>query len=82
MGPEGEPDFFYPRGLVLERDWLYVVDANTVTRMRSEAAKVRQAPSWPSSWANVSLLFGPRSPFSHRSTWANLHLLGQPDTSR
>jgi hypothetical protein len=34
---------------------------------------VRKTPSWPGSWAN----FSP----SHRSAWANLRLLGQPNTS-
>jgi DNA-binding beta-propeller fold protein YncE len=38
-GPEGDPVFFYPRGVALERDWMYVLDANIITRMRSEAAK-------------------------------------------
>jgi hypothetical protein len=38
--------------------------------------KVRKAPSWPRSWANFSLL----QLYSHRGAWANLHLLGQPDT--
>ena len=33
-------------------------------------------PGWPRSWANFSLL----SLYSHRNAWANLHLLGQPNT--
>ena len=33
-------------------------------------------PSWPRSWAN----FSPLSLYSHRNAWANLHLLGQPNT--
>ena len=33
--------------------------------------------SWARSWANSSLL----SLCSHRNAWANLHLLGQTDTS-
>ena len=36
---------------------------------------VRKAPSWPKSWANLSL----SQPHSHRNEWANLYLLGQPD---
>ena len=38
--------------------------------------QARQTPSWPRSWANFSLFWL----YSHRNTWANLHLLGQPDT--
>jgi hypothetical protein len=38
--------------------------------------KVRKAPSWPRSWPNLSLL----SLHSHRNAWANLHMLGQPNT--
>jgi hypothetical protein len=40
-------------------------------------AKVRKLTSWPRSWANFSLL----QLYSHRNAWANLHLLGQPDTA-
>jgi hypothetical protein len=36
---------------------------------------VRKTPCWPRSWANLSVLY-----LSHRLAWANLHLLGQPDT--
>ena len=39
-------------------------------------AQVRKTPSWPRSWANFSLL----PLYSHRNAWANLHLLGQPNT--
>jgi hypothetical protein len=38
--------------------------------------KVRKTPSWPRSWANCSLL----SLHSQRTAWANLYLLGQPNT--
>jgi Ca2+-binding EF-hand superfamily protein len=38
--------------------------------------QVRKTPSWPRSWANFSLL----QLYSHRNAWANLHLLGQPNT--
>jgi hypothetical protein len=38
--------------------------------------KVRKTPSWPRSWASVSLL----SLYPHRNARANLHILGQPDT--
>ena len=41
------------------------------------AGKVRKTPSWPRSWANFSLL----QLYFHRNAWANLHLLGRPDTS-
>jgi hypothetical protein len=37
---------------------------------------VRKPPSWPRSWANCSPLWL----YSHGNTWANLHLLGQPNT--
>jgi hypothetical protein len=36
----------------------------------------RKTPSWPRSWANLSLLYL----YYHRNAWANLHLLDQPNT--
>jgi hypothetical protein len=41
-----------------------------------KAAQVRKTPSWPRSWANFSLSWL----YSHWNAWANLHLLGQPNT--
>jgi hypothetical protein len=38
--------------------------------------QVRKTPSWPRSWANFSLL----CLYSRRNAWANLRLLGQPNT--
>ena len=38
--------------------------------------QVRKTPSWPRSWAKSSLI----SLHSHRNAWANLLLLGQPET--
>jgi hypothetical protein len=38
--------------------------------------EVRKTPSWPRSWANFSRLLL----YSHWNAWANLHLLGRPDT--
>ena len=38
--------------------------------------QVREAPSWPRSWANFRLL----QLRSHRNASANLHLLEQPNT--
>jgi hypothetical protein len=38
--------------------------------------QVRNTPSWPRSWAN----FGRSSLYSRRNAWANLHLLGQPNS--
>jgi alpha-D-xyloside xylohydrolase len=38
--------------------------------------QVRKMPSWPRSWANFSL----SQLYSHRNAWANLHILGQPNT--
>jgi hypothetical protein len=37
---------------------------------------VRTTPSWPRSWTN----FSPLSLYPHRNAWANLDLLGQPNT--
>jgi hypothetical protein len=37
-------------------------------------AQVRKPPSWPGSWANISLFYL----YPHRNAWANLCLLGQP----
>ena len=42
----------------------------------SSGAQVRTTPSWPRSWANLSLF----CLYSHRNVWANSHLLGQPNT--
>ena len=42
--------------------------------------KVRKTPSWPRSWANFSLFFIAVFPLPYRNAWANLHLLGQPNT--
>jgi hypothetical protein len=39
--------------------------------------QARKTPSWPRSWANSSFL----QLYSRRNAWANLDLLGQPDTS-
>jgi hypothetical protein len=36
-----------------------------------QGLKVRQAPSWPTSWANFSLL----QLYSHRNAWTNSHLV-------
>ena len=38
--------------------------------------KVRETPSWPRSWANFSLL----QLYFRRNAWANLDLLGHPNT--
>ena len=40
--------------------------------------QVRGTPCRPRSWANLSLL----SRYHHRNAWANLHILGQPASSR
>ena len=47
-----------------------------VTGMVHFVEQVRKTPSWPRSWANFSLLWL----YSHNNAWANLHLLGQPNT--
>ena len=46
-----------------------------VARARAQT-QVRKTPSWPRSWANSSRL----QLYSHMNAWANLHLLGQPNT--
>ena len=56
--------------LIGGRDKLQATNADIVS------LQVRKAPSWPRSWAN----FSPSQLCSHRNAWANLHLLGQPDT--
>ena len=38
--------------------------------------QVRKTPSWPRRWANVGLFWM----YSDKNAWANLHLLGQPNT--
>ena len=39
-------------------------------------ARVRKRPSWSRSWANFSLLWL----YPYWNAWANLHILGQPNT--
>jgi hypothetical protein len=43
---------------------------------RGPSPGVRKTSSWPRSWANFSLL----QLYSLRKAWANLHLLGQPNS--
>ena len=45
-------------------------------REEHAALQVRKTPSWPRSWANFGLL----ELYFHRNAWANLHLLGQPNS--
>jgi hypothetical protein len=47
-----------------------------VQKLVAHVDKVRKTPSWPRSWAN----FSPLQLCSHRNAWANLHLLGQPNS--
>jgi hypothetical protein len=42
----------------------------------ASTSQVKNISSWPRSWANFSLFWL----YSHRNAWANLHLLGQPNT--
>jgi hypothetical protein len=42
----------------------------------ADRAAVRKTPGWPRSWANFSL----SQLYSHGNAWANLHILGQPNT--
>jgi hypothetical protein len=51
-------------------------DLFSVIDDRNIAGQVRKPPSWPRSWANFSLL----QLYSRRKAWANLHVLGQPNT--
>ena len=72
---------------VLDLESYYIQHLQALTgRLRKSApktdafikcdAQVRKTPSWPRSWANFSLL-----PLcSHRNAWANLRLLGQPNS--
>jgi hypothetical protein len=49
--------------------------ALTVADTIGRSVKVRKTPGWPRSWANSRLL----QLDSH--AWANLHIMGQPDTA-
>jgi hypothetical protein len=49
--------------------------SNTCSRVRPGPA-VRNTPNWPRSWADFSLF----ESYSCRNAWANLRLLGQPNT--
>jgi hypothetical protein len=56
-----------------------IVTRSTLRRfgeMGLVTSQVRKAPSWSRSWANFNHL----QLYSHRNAWANLHVLGQPNT--
>jgi hypothetical protein len=61
-----------------EAGWAYILPRARSGLFFSLDNQVRKTPSWPRSWANVRSL----SLYSHRNAWANLHLLGQPNTLR
>jgi hypothetical protein len=56
----------------------FPLNANSTIQIAIDPG-VRKTPSWPRSWANFCLL-SLYSAYSHRNAWANLHLLGQPNT--
>jgi hypothetical protein len=66
-------------GLILDCHRLSSIEIR-YTRIRAGrgvmSTAVRKTPSWPRSWANSSRF----SLYSHRNAWANLHILGQPNT--
>ena len=51
-------------------------EADRQVRKTSSHRQVRRPPNWPRSWANSSL----SQQYSHRNAWANLYILGQPNT--
>jgi hypothetical protein len=51
-------------------------DAGVIHPFGATHCEVRKTPSWPRSWANFSLL----QLYLHRNAWANLHIVGQPNT--
>jgi hypothetical protein len=52
------------------------VDKTRRAAAPAQLPQVRKAQSWSRSWANCSLLWL----YSDWNAWANLHLLGQPNT--
>jgi len=59
-----------------KRQYAFCDFAADVFYRRQRLAQVRKTSSWPRIWANFSLL----ELYSHMNAWANLHLLGQPDS--
>jgi hypothetical protein len=55
--------------------WTVMVYNYMVGYLQFSIEEVRKTPSWPRSWADLSLL----SLHTRRNVWANLHLLGRPD---
>jgi hypothetical protein len=53
-----------------------LIQLNRLLCLWLTASVARKMQRWPRSWANFSLL----QLYSHRNVWANLHLLGQPNT--
>ena len=56
--------------------WTFVFEELLASLRLFEQQQVRKMPRWPRSWANCSRL----SLHSHRRAWANLHVLGQPNS--
>ena len=65
-----------PSGDMMCAGTCYGTCAAVRTASTGNWGQVRKTPSWPRSWANFRFL----SRYSHRNAWANLHLLGQPNT--
>jgi hypothetical protein len=60
-----------------DTDGQMYLDSSDYELMHDGAGEqVRKTPSWPRSWANFSLLWL----YSYWKAWANLYLLGQPNT--
>jgi hypothetical protein len=55
---------------------MYTVIVLSLLSLSTKMIVVRKPPSWPRSWANFSLY----SCVPTEMHWANLHLLGQPNT--
>jgi hypothetical protein len=75
LGRTAEPRD-HPVGGRLPRVALALVRRDVLRPLAWTSAVVRKTPGWPRSWASFSLL----QLYSHRDAWANLHLLGQPNT--
>ena len=71
-GAEGDVDMSELCATLYDAGYDYMLDPDHAP----SHPQVRKTPSWPKTWANFSLL----QLCSHWNVWANLHLLGQPNT--
>ena len=67
-----------PRQQTGRLEFLGIVSKLHQSQLRGGLSKlqVRKTQRWPKGWANFSLLWL----YCYWNTWANLHLLGQPNT--